>query len=142
MEFRRLFLVGFLLLCSSACFAALAPANPRLEDFDKRTAALSRQATASPDRELALNQLRARRQRVRVEFDPVTGSPKNIEAGSEFLTDSNGVGGSITPNAAQAFAPNDRDRTTKAFLQEYRGLFHYGPEALDSARVVRDDTTA
>jgi uncharacterized repeat protein (TIGR01451 family) len=142
MEFRHLFLAGLLFVYSNLAFGALQPANPRLENFDKRSAASSQQATISIDRELALNQLHARQPRARVEFDAITGSPKSIEIPSGFLSGSNGVGGTLSAGAGSAIAPGDRDRATKAFLEEYRGLFHYGSEVLDSARVIRDDTMA
>jgi len=142
MEFRHLFLAGLLFFSSNLGFAALQPANPQLDDFDKRTGTSSQQATVSPDQKPALDQLHARQPRVRVEFDPVTGSPKSIEATSEFLSGSNGTGRALPSGATQVFAPGDRDRATKAFLDEYRGLFHYGSEGLDSARVIRDYTMA
>ncbi|MEI7729315.1 MAG: M36 family metallopeptidase [Verrucomicrobiota bacterium] len=77
---------------------------------------------------------------LKVDFAPITGSPKVISAAQGFLTGPNGQGQAISPESLTSFAANDPHRVLKAFLMEHRQLFGHGPEALDQARVLRDYT--
>ncbi|HEX8295097.1 MAG TPA: M36 family metallopeptidase, partial [Chthoniobacteraceae bacterium] len=85
--------------------------------------------------------LRTRHPGVQMERDSLTGAPKFIRARRGFLTGPNGEGLAVSPAAARAQAPGDRDRGVKAFLNEHRAVFGHGPEALASARKLREDTT-
>ena len=77
-----------------------------------------------------------------VELDEVTGSPKFIRSSAGYLSGPNGQGVAISAGAAKLVAANDPDRAVKAFLNEYSGVFGHGADALASARVKRQYTTA
>ena len=79
---------------------------------------------------------------LQVRFDKLTGAPRSIMSRRGFLTGPDGIGKTVSAQAAAGLAADDPNRATKAFLQEHRQLFGHGPEALAAARVLRDDTTA
>ena len=139
MNFRLRFLSIFFLSCANLASAFMQPANPPLPDFDRRVGAASAQVVSREQRR-AVEQLQARQPHAQVEFDPITGGPKSVWSGREFLSGSNGLGATIPAATAARFAVNDPHRATKAFLLEYRDLFRHGPEALDQARVKQQFT--
>lgn len=115
---------------------AASPAAPSV-------AAASPAATppAGATRAEAENRLRARVPGVDIAFDERTGSPAFISSTSGFLTGTDGEGRAVPAAVAQTIPVGDPNRAIKAFLQEYRGLFGYGPEAIDAARATRDYVT-
>jgi hypothetical protein len=77
-----------------------------------------------------------------IDFDPITGAPKNISAPGEFLSGKQGVGKTVSATAAAGISEDDPYRATKAFLVEHKPLFGHGPEALGQARLKREFVTA
>src|ERR1051325_10228685 len=119
--------------------ALLPPARDLLPNFDKRGEGRPPEETVSAEQRGAVEQLRARLPKARVDFDSTIGAPKWISAGEEFLSGTNGVGKAITAATAAQFA-GDPHAATKAFLSDHRQLFGFGPEVLDKARVKREFT--
>jgi choice-of-anchor A domain-containing protein len=75
---------------------------------------------------------------IRLDFDPVLLSPQSVLPGVGYLTGPGGSGVTVSEATAQLFDPAAPDTPVKAFLQEHRDLFGFGPEALDEADVQRD----
>ena len=121
--------------------AFMAPNLPPLPNFDKRATRPSGDEAASGTQQTAADQLRARLPRVRVNFDPVTGAPKQVAATDSFLTGANGVGKAVSAPVAGAIPAGESYRATRTFLNEHRQLFGHGPEALDRARITREYAT-
>src|ERR1017187_3721537 len=141
MNFRLHYLWCVLFFSANMALAFVQPANSQLPDFDKRTGAASALEVVSQAQRRAAERLQARQPHAQVEFDPITGGPKSVWAGSEFLGGSNGLRGAIPAATTSKFAANDPYRSTKAFLLEYADLFRHGPEVLDQARVQRQFVT-
>ncbi len=123
-----------------ACALPGLRAQSPLPNFDGRTTTLS--ATMSPEKLAALEHLRQLVPGVKVEFDPVGRAPKMVAATDRFLTGPAGGGAAISASTLARFPVSDPHQVTKSFLQEHRALIGHGPEALDTARVRRDDVTA
>ena len=130
MNFRLHFLSCVFFSSANLALAFMQPANPQLPDFDKRVGAISVEGVVSREQRRAVEQLQARQPHAQVEFDPITGGPKSVWAGSGFLSGSNGLGGAIPVATASRFAVNDPHRATKAFLLEYSCLL-YTSDAAD-----------
>src|SRR5262245_60137590 len=113
----RFVLYVSLLLSVSQSRALLPPASPPLPNFDKR-AGVQTADSVSAEQRAAVGLLRARLAAAKVDFDPIIGAPKWINATDGFLTGPNNVG-------------DNTNRATRAFLSDYRGLFGFGPEMLD-----------
>ena len=126
---------------ANMALAVLPPADPPLPGYDRRAGTASGLGVVSPAQQLAVERLRLRQPQIQVEFDPITSGPKSITARGAFLSGSQGLGGAIPAEAASKFAVGDPHRATKAFLQEYRDLFGYGPEVLAGARVKQQFVT-
>jgi uncharacterized repeat protein (TIGR01451 family) len=141
MMFRLRFLSVFLFSLANVALGFVQPAKPSLPDFDQRGGAASAPEVVSPEQRRAVKQLQGRLPHAQVEFDPVTGGPKSVWSGREFLTGSNGLGRAVSVVTASTFSVDDPHRPTKAFLLEYRDLFRHGPEALDQAQVKRQFVT-
>ncbi len=122
--------------------AFLPPANPPLPNFDKRQKQAPQPAALPADQAAAVAELRAQLPNLTVDFEPVTGSPKSVSAGEEFLSGAGGKGKAISANSLAGFAGDDPYRITKAFLRDHRRLFGFGSEALDNARITREFVTA
>jgi Fungalysin metallopeptidase (M36)/IgGFc binding protein/Bacterial Ig domain/K319L-like, PKD domain/Fungalysin/Thermolysin Propeptide Motif/Fibronectin type III domain len=75
---------------------------------------------------------------IQLDYDPVLLSPKSVLPRLGFLTGPYGSGITVSDATAQMFDPNDPYRPVKAFIQEYRDLFGFGPEAITNAMVRRD----
>jgi uncharacterized repeat protein (TIGR01451 family) len=133
-----LFIPMIMLAVKSPAFGPSAAAP--LPNFDKRADGLQTGDPVSGDQRSAEEQLRVRLPSARVDFDPVTGTPKMISAGDKFLSGTNGQGRAIAAATAAGFA-GDPHQATKAFLREHSRLFGYGPEVLDQARVKREFVT-
>lgn len=132
---RTWLLAGFLWFAVSFPLGAVhEPEHPRLPNLDARIAA----KPVTVGQSNAVVNLRARLPQAAVQFDLLTGSPKLILARDGFLSGKNGLGRGVSAAAVRAFAPGDPLLPTKAFLQEHRGLFGHGPEALGAARITRD----
>ena len=131
---------GLLVLvnCIPNARAFRQPNTPQLPNFDRRTAAT---AEPLPAASAAAKGLTSRVPGLKVDFDEHTGTPKWIQTGEGFLSGPAGSGRGISPQTAAAFATNDVDRATKAFLQEHQALFGFGPEVLAAARSRREFVT-
>jgi hypothetical protein len=73
--------------------------------------------------------LRERVPGLKIDRDPVTGSPKWVASNQAWLMEG---GGNLTPEEAV--------RLTRIFLEENEALFGHGPELLDEARIVTNYT--
>ena len=99
-------------------FGILPPAATRLENFDKRVGTTN--VAASAIQTIAVEHLQSLVPGVRVDFDPIIGSPKFISAREGFLSGPNGAGRAVSSLAGQAFA-GDPYGPTKAFVSELVG---------------------
>jgi uncharacterized repeat protein (TIGR01451 family) len=117
------------------------PAQAPLPNLDQRTPAAAIPRPSLEQTQAAVL-LRGRIAKVKVDFDPVIGSPRSVSVADGFLSGPDGEGKSISKAAAAAVAPNDPHRATKAFLTDHRQLFGHGSEALAAARVQREFTAA
>src|SRR5512140_3685997 len=135
-----LFLGFFTLGISLSSWAFRAPDRPPLPNVDVR-AKPGAAAKPSAAQAAALNQLRTVLPAAKADFDPITGGPKFITGGREFLTEPNGAGKAVPSAAAQQFAA-DPHGPTKGFLQSHRNLFGFGPEALEKLTPARDTTAS
>ena len=142
MKLSCLLLPFFAALVVAAPDSASAAGAERLPDFDRRGTPPGKAVEWAPGQKAALDELKRRVPEIEAEIDPTVGSPKWLRARSGFLTGPNGEGRTVSPKAAQAFAPGDTDRPIKAVLHEHRELFGHGPEVLLSARRARDYVTA
>jgi uncharacterized repeat protein (TIGR01451 family) len=118
------------------------PNHPELPNFDRRQEQADREEVVSGDQRLAADRLRGLLPGVKIQFDPLTGTPNYISAAEGFLSGHNGEGKAISATAAAAFSKADPYRATKAFLAEHKLLFGHGSEALDHARVKREFVTS
>lgn len=126
------FVAAWLFLAShGGLFAAQPQPSPPLTNFDVRLPA----PASPPGYNAALAHLRDDIPDARIHLDKITGSPAWITSPRGFLTGANGVGRAIPPATLSQFSANDSNRVIRAFLQEHRGLFGCGPEALNAARV-------
>ena len=132
---------AILLLCAANSWAFQATERKALPDLDKRQARGDAQKAWPAERAGALRVLQARVPGAKVDFEPVTGSPRMVSVSGGFLTGRDGKGAAISATNLAGFGQADPHRVTKAFLKEHRALFGHGPEALDQARVARDYTT-
>ena len=135
-------ILGLLLIVLAApgLRAVLPPAHEGLPNYDRRTAAPARLAPALRHRG-AVEKLTTRVADAQLDFDNVTGSPAWVRSARGFLTGPEGSGRGVAAGTAARYAANDSRRGLKAFLDEHRGLFRHGPEALETARVRRDSVT-
>jgi len=122
-------------------WAFRAPQQPPLANLDKRHDAGKADAPNGP-KAAGLAELQRRSPRLKVEFDPVSGSPKSVSATDGFLTGPDGKGAAISPASLAGVAADDPHRVTKAFLKEHRQLFGHGAEVLEQSRISREYVTA
>lgn len=133
--------VVLLFLPCAPGWSQTAPARPVLPGIDRRPETTQAVVTPPTEKANAVGALRKAVPSLKVEFDPVTGSPKSVLSADGFLTGPEGKGQAISAANLAGFAANDPNRVTKAFLKEHRALFGHGPEALDKARVRQDYVT-
>lgn len=138
----RPWLVAILAVIPAMLHAATPPQRPSAPNFDKRAAAAAAAVIRQPAVVAAEQALATRAPGVEIARDGVTGAPSWISSPNGFLTGPNGEGLAVPAGKTGAFAANDPDRVTKAFLAEHRDLFGHGPEALTAARKAPDDVTA
>ncbi|MGA2852642.1 MAG: hypothetical protein ABSE90_00720, partial [Verrucomicrobiota bacterium] len=131
--------VFLLFLMLTPCRGQMPSARPLLPGIDRRHEAAQAIVPSAQKSEAAV--LRQSVPSLKVEFDPVTGSPKSVLSTDGFLTGPEGKGATISAARLAGFATNDPNRVTKAFLSEHRAIFGHGPEALDKARISRDYVT-
>src|SRR5262245_22439854 len=81
-----------------------------LPDLDRR---LHQSTTQSEERQRGVAHLRELAPDVQVEFDSTSGSPKWIASKSGFLSQANGVGNAISPNAHRGIDREDRHKPVK-----------------------------
>src|SRR5262249_10706914 len=131
-------LAGALLFSVRPALALLPSDKSPLPNYDKRG---EPELQIPTQRRLALEQLREKIADVKVQFDPITGSPRWIHSEHGFLSGPNGEGGAIS---AQALArwPQHPHRIVKAFLETQSQLFGHGAEIVDSAVVKQEFVTA
>ena len=145
---RLIVRTGALLTLLALVLAARAvdePERPPLPNLDQRDLAAAKAPPAQAEplvQAAAVSRLQARVPGAKVERDALLGTPKFICSTTGFLTGPNGEGKGVSAEAARAVPANDPHRAIKAFLNEHTPLFGHGAEALDSARVKRDFTTA
>jgi uncharacterized repeat protein (TIGR01451 family) len=120
--------------------AQLASHNEHaIANFDVRQA----QAVVSPARRQAETRLVNQAPSAVVDYDQLTGAPKFIHAQSGFLTGPNGQGGAVrNPQSVAGLAASDPHLPVKAFLNEHSALFGFGAEALNGAKISRNDVGA
>lgn len=82
------------------------------------------------DRAKAVESLRSEVAGVRVDFDPVTRTPKWIGSLAKLLT-----------GPQESLAAQNADGPVRAFIDAHREVFGHGPESLDKARRVTDYST-
>ncbi len=121
-------LVAAMALCLVRGWAFHAPVQPPLPNLDPPAASPGGALTA--EQRAAAAVLQARLPRSRVDFDQLTGAPVMVSGVDRLLSGAASQG--------PALAAADPNRVTKAFLQEHRQLFGFGPEALDQAKVKRE----
>ena len=119
-------------------------ATNSLPNFDKRLeqAKTNQPAVVNVAKENAAKVMRNRVRDVQIDNDEILGVPKFVTSTREFLTGTNGSGGSVSAATAAAFPANDPHRGVKTFLTEHQALFGFGPEALATAKVNRDYVSA
>lgn len=112
LRLHRLYLVVLCALLGLTAFGHEQPLRQPLPTIDKR-----QRGEAPADRRAAAARLKDHLRGAVVEFDDITGAPKQIMSRDRSL------GGDI-----------------KAFMREHASLFGHGPEVLDTARLKRDST--
>ena len=137
---RRTLSAILFFLIFAPCRGQMPPARPSLPGIDRRHEA-QQVVVPSAQKSEAVGVLHRSVPLLKVEFDPVTGSPKSVLSADGFLTGPEGKGATISTANLAGFATNDSNRVTKAFLSEQRALFGHGPEALDQARIQREYVT-
>ncbi|MBI5388234.1 MAG: M36 family metallopeptidase [Verrucomicrobia bacterium] len=137
-----LLVLGLLALASVASRAQTGPADR--PDFDQRRTARAATTLLTTEQQSAAAQLRARVPGVRIDVDPILGSPAWIMTPNGFVTgpEEAAMTGTGSAKAALAAPPPDPDRPAKSFLNEHRALFGHGAEALDTAVKKREATSA
>lgn len=126
-----------------AAWSFQKPQRQQLPNFDKRLQAAAVAPAVDPVRAAAAAaDLRAKVPGVRIDMDPLLGTPKFVGATTGFLTGPSGSGNGVRPQTAAAFAGDDPHRPVKAFLSEHAALFGVGAEALAEARIAREYVTA
>src|SRR2546421_8117885 len=108
-----LFLIPGMTLVGRA-FSISGQAQPSLPNLDNRT----RKLTPSLTQQLALQHLQTLVPTAKVDFDPITSSPRNVSAFG-FLTGPNGLGGAAPAVRGQAIVSTDPDHLLKLFLTEH-----------------------
>src|SRR5712671_1594747 len=88
-------------------FAFLPPDRPALPNIDRRTDGTLTNPVVSSNRQAAVERLRTRLPQAQVEFDQVSGAPKYISAGGQFLSGPNGQGKAVSAAVAARFAATD-----------------------------------
>lgn len=136
---RLVLAVFFLTLANGLAFQTSN--RDALPNFDRRFVGTQTNQTTLINQLAAEERLKVRLPQARVELDRISGAPKFISAGDQFLSGPHGQGKAISVAVAARFAANDPYRPTKAFLQEHRELFGHGPEALDKARIKNEFVT-
>ena len=87
----------------------------------------------SEEKLAALEALRRRVPGVDVQFDPITGSPHHVMATGRFLT---------AAESASDPVNGDFYEPVRRFIGENETLFGHGPDALQGARITREDVAA
>ena len=113
----------------------------RLDDFDGRISKRAEPVAASIEQKAAAVELVSRMPKARVDFDPVTSSPRMVSVQNGFLTQSTEQSQALAVGAPAPVLINDSNKPIRVFLEEQRNLFGHGPEVLDQARVARDYVT-
>ncbi|MBA4150027.1 MAG: M36 family metallopeptidase [Verrucomicrobia bacterium] len=135
---KRIFAIGCIFAAGQEVGAFKESERDPLPNIDVRQ--IGGQPVAAPqEKAAAVARLAGQLPGVRVEFDEVIGAPKVVRAVDGFLS---GAGAKGRGLPATAGFGNDPQRATKGFLNEHRGLFGHGAEALDRARIKREFVTA
>jgi len=116
---------------------AALPLSASTQGYDKRTI-LPPDPQVSAERDLAAAQLQARFPDVRIDYDPVSGSPIWI-CRIGFLSKTPEE--EVKRTGDLGLGPDDPHWAIKAFLIENEALFGYGTEALADALVEREFVT-
>jgi uncharacterized delta-60 repeat protein len=118
-------------------------------NFDRRSAAVSSGASdvsfrtaGSPAAQAALSSLEARVGAIRIDRDPLMGSPAFIASTRGFLTGPAGAGLAMLGSALDAIPASDPHRAAKGFVDSYPSLFGHRSDVLAAAKVNRDYVTA
>jgi len=121
-------LLGGLLATGSIAFQP--PARPPLPNVDRRPH--TQQDHPLPgERAQALEKLQQSVPGLKVDFDPVQGSPRRLSSPVALLT----------PKLPPQAAPPHPRVIVREFLDRHRGLFGHGAEALDTAKLTREFDT-
>lgn len=131
-------LLAFAWAAPFTVFGFQQSARPQLPNFDRRAQAGAPGFAADAQRDAAAAQLRTQVAGLRIDLDPLFGTPKSVSSTSGFLTGPNGEGKSVRVEAAAAYAAGDPYRSLKAFLDEHAGLFGVGAASLAEAEISRD----
>ncbi len=126
------------LVLHAVAFAAKQGEERTLPDFDKRRPAEVEIVTA--EKGLATARLRERLRGVRVQTAAVSEAPQFVGSPDEFLSGPDGEGRAVPSARARALQKGEPNREVRAFLDEYKGLYGHGAEALATAQVKRDYT--
>ena len=133
------FLVCLVVMGNSAAWAQIAAEG--LPNFDLREQSASKAAPGLPqEKQAAAEKLRGYDRQLKVEFDPVTRSPRFAGSAGGFLTGAAGEGKTV--QSAGAIPASDPHRGVKAFLNEHSKLFGHDARILDAAIIKRDYVTA
>src|SRR5436190_2564626 len=140
---KRILLLGFL-ACTIAIPSVKAfrpPTRAPLPNYDKRTMGAPSRPALSPPKAEAAARLKDRVPGLRLDVDPIIGSPQFVSSSHGFLTGPNGLGKGVSARFQQGVPAQDPHRVLKAFLNEHSALFGHGAEVLDSANFSRDYVT-
>jgi uncharacterized repeat protein (TIGR01451 family) len=136
-------LIAVVVLGAISASAFKLPEKATLPNFDRRTDnAAAVPARVAPEHAQAVANLKARVPQLEVTRSKVMNAPNFFSSSGSFLTEADGMGLSVSPATAQAFAQNDPHRAVKAFLDEHAALIGYGAEALNGAEVRREYVAA
>src|SRR5260221_1917657 len=95
----------------------LAHEHKSLPNLDKRVR-LEPEPSRVNDRQRGLAHLQELDPDVRVDFEPLLGTPKWIGSPQSFLSGPNGLGLTIPPESHRGLVPADEHPAIKAFLNE------------------------
>lgn len=139
----------WLFLLLAVCAIALASAGPQpepsLANIDKRTPQKEKQTRQAPQitdkQRIEESKLRVLVPSLKVDYDPITGSPKHVSS-SGFLTETAG-GRNAAPANTLINQPGqgDPDAPLKRFLSVHADLFGHGAEILTNNAFVKREVT-
>src|SRR3954471_1226678 len=107
-------LVAFAALAAVSGAAFQPPAHAPLPNFDRRTDRAPVVDVVAPEHAAAVDSLKARVPQLEVTTSDILKSPNFFLSRAGFLTGPNAQGLAVSPETAQAIAPNDPHRPIKA----------------------------